>query len=800
MIARLRIAGSVVVGVLGSGLLLFWYARGTSPLLGFVALVPWLLTLERLGWRAALLSGVLMSMAFVAAVFSWFGIAVGNFTGIGGGLATASLIFLAPLMQPQFLAFATLRNAARRRYGAAIAGIAGASAWIACEWWWPKLLGDSLGHGLATATALRQIADLGGVAAITALLLITNDAAARSILAIRTWRSATAWATCAALVPMTMWAYGHWRLSQLQQAFAEPTPWIRIAMVQSNLVDYERQRETLGTYGVVRRVLDRHFELSRDAIEKNGAQALLWSETVYPTTFDQPRSTEGADFDAEIRRFVDSTGVPLLFGSYEVDTLGEYNSAVLLDATGIVGRYRKTHPFPLTEFVPGWLDGPRFRAAFPWAGSWRRGDGARVFPLRAPNGELQIAPLICLDDVHPELALDAARLGAQALISLSNDAWFSASSEGATLHLWVAIFRSIETRLPQLRVTTNGLTAFVDPSGEVLASAAIGDQAVLGGAVPIRNPPVTLMVRWGDWLGGAASLLLLALGAAAWWPQRRRYRPDLHGAVLPGVLRGGVVLLQCIALIGLLWLLAAMLRDGFQVYSLGQLQAYAWLVLAPLLAAHVIRAANTFQARIDGNTLLLQQRGQRIEIPLPAIATLQPWRWPAPGFGVTLRLSAGRTFPLEMRDPLALIAALNSAGISVTTRHCQLSLYAQQRAAARHRWLDHAIVKFALFPLLPALVAFRLHQVIAFGSVFGEYYTYGAWAYLTGLTIWWASWSLGMMLFAAALRCLCEAAAIATFLGARGHASSVRNALEVLQRLVYYMGIPCTMAARLILD
>ena len=120
-------------------------------------------------------------------------------------------------------------------------------------------------------------------------------------------------------------------------------------------------------------------------------------------------------------------------------------------------------------------------------------------PLRTADGrELDVVPLICLDDVRPGLAIDGARLGAQAIVGLSNDSWFTGHPIGARLHLAVAAFRSIETRLPQLRVTTNGLSAFVDPTGEVLASTAMGDRAVLAGEVPLRDPPSTLMVRWGD--------------------------------------------------------------------------------------------------------------------------------------------------------------------------------------------------------------------------------------------------------------------------------------------------------------
>ena len=59
-------------------------------------------------------------------------------------------------------------------------------------------------------------------------------------------------------------------------------------------------------------------------------------------------------------------------------------------------------------------------------------------------------------------------------------------------------------------------------------------------------------------------------------------------------------------------------------------------------------------------------------------------------------------------------------------------LLARTRAAVPHGRLDHPLVKFVLLPLLLAIPAFRLHQHIAFGSSFGEFYSFGLAAYLAG--------------------------------------------------------------------
>lgn len=805
-----------LAGILATAALLGLYARGGPAWgLGFVALVPWLLVLDndRTTLRA-LANGALMSVVFVAAVFHWFGAAIGAYTGVGALTATAALLVLAPLLQPQFLAFALVRQWAGRRYGPALRALAAASAWVACERLMPKLLGDTLGHGLFPSAVLRQVADLGGAAGLTALLLLVNEAAAFAIeQRKRGARTLLRPLALGALIVVCMAGYGAMRRADLQAPVANDAPTLRVAMVQANITDYERLRKEIGAYAVVRKVLDTHYELSWSAIRDHDADVLLWSETVYPTSFASPRSEDGAALDREIQGFVDTAGVPLVFGTYDRDGQGEYNAAAFLEpGKGLLGFYRKTYPFPLTEYVPRWLDGPVLRRWLPWVGGWRAGDGARVLPLRSADGrEVNVVPLICLDDVHTDLAIDGARLGAQAIIGMSNDSWFTAYPVGARLHLAVAAFRSIETRLPQVRVTTNGLSAIIDDTGEVLANTSVGDQAVLTAFVSARDPSPTLMVRWGDWVGRAGIVFLLALAAlAAWQALRRRavaapeVEPIIEVVLLTPFWRALSGALRLCAGLGLLWLAFDMLaRIGLQIQSLSQLRLFAAAVLLPTVAAWAIERRFAAQARVEGALWVLDQRRQRIELPLASIAALRPWRLPLPRSGVDVRLAAGPlwTRGLALTRPEALRRMLAATGVPIAWEGRFAAGRAdliQARADAHRRRLDHPLVKFALFPLLLALVAFRLHQVIAFGGAFGEYYSYGLAAYLTGLLIWWASWSVGLMLFAAVLRVAIETVVVLAMALRYAHAAALRDALEWLGRLAFYLGVPAWLAWRLL--
>ena len=801
-----------------TALLSFAYVQGgVAWILGFVALVPWLLSLDAQPTLARTLAGAwAMAVAFTLAVFAWLGSAIGAFTQWGDAAGFALLVVAAPLFQPQFLAFAFARHLAGRRHGVALRALAAAAAWVACEWAVPRLLGDTLGHGLYPSRVLRQAADLGGATGLTWLLLLANEGVAVAIARRRSGaRSIAPPLALAAAVPVLLAAYGATVLSATTAPAGKP---LRLGLVQSNIADYERLRRDHGAAAVVRTVLDTHFAMSYDAVERRHADAVLWSETVYPTTFGHPKSEAGAELDREIRAIVDAAKVPFVFGTYDVDDAGEYNAAAFVEpGRGLLGLYRKTRLFPLTEAVPAWMDGPALRRWLPWAGAWKPGTGARVFPLRLADGrEIPVLPLICLDDVDAQLSVDGARLGAQAILTMSNDAWFTEHPQGAALHQAVAAFRSIETRLPQFRVTTNGYSAVIDATGSVVAGTRMGEQTLVIGDVLVRAPPRTLMVAWGDWVGRAAALGLALLAALAAW---RRWGlgdagtaaplPDVlelpvDVAVLPGAARLAAGALRVFARGGLLCMIAAVLLGdvAWQSNAFAQIRVFVAAFLVPEAAAWCVLRAFRARASLEDGALVLASGARRLVLPLADVATVAAWRLPIPGPGLSVRLASDARWGYGLALPRtdAFARALAAAGVTLarTPAASAAERYARARQAPRPGLLQHPGVKFGLLPLLLAMPAFRLHQHIAYGSTFGEYLTFGLRAYATTFALWWAAWTIAVVLCAAAVRTAVEAATLAGVVLAPARAAPARLALERLGLAALYLGLPLWLAARLL--
>jgi apolipoprotein N-acyltransferase len=805
----------MLAGVLASAVMAGVYANG-AWWLGFVAFLPWLRSLDASRTLAdAMLAAYAMSVAFTAAVFFWLGTALGHYADIGAAAGLALLLVVAPLFQPQLFAFALARHVVARRHGRALGAAAGIAAWVATERLVPKLLDDTLGHALYPSHLLRQAADLGGVAGLTVALLLANEALAAA-LANRSGgvRRVARPLALVVLVPVLLAGYG---LATLQ---LEPTPAgkpLRMGLVQSNIVDYERLRRERGAAAVVREVLDVHYAMTYDAVERQHAHAVLWSETVYPTTFGHPKSDAGAELDREILGIVDAAGVPFVFGTYERDDAGEYNAAAFVaPGTGLVGFYRKTRPFPLTEHVPPWLDGPTLRRWLPWSGAWRPGTGARVFPLKLADGrEIPVLPLICLDDMDTGLAIDGARLGAQAIVTMSNDSWFT-DGPGAALHLGAAAFRSIETRLPQFRVTSNGYSAVIDATGRVLAGTRRNERTLVIGDVAVGEPPRTLLVAWGNWVGlaGAAFLALVAVAALLrrWrllGVERRPVKGPSTGfpaqvAVLPRAARLAAAVLRAFARVSLLWMAAAFLlsSDAARTNTLAQIRSFVALFLAPEAAAWCILLAFAARASIAEGLLVLTRGARRIELAARDIVAVEPWRVPLPGIGASIRLASGERWHLQLAnvDPDALEQALSAAGGAPARERppSRAMTYARARLAAPRGPLSRPVLKFVVLPLLLAIPAFRLHQHIAYGSSFGEYYTFGLAAYLATFGLWWAAWAIGVVLCAAVLRALIELATLGVLLMRPARAIDVRYWLDRIGLALLYIGVPSWLLLRVL--
>ena len=258
----------------------------------------------------------------------------------------------------------------------------------------------------------------------------------------------------------------------------------------------------------------------------------------------------------------------------------------------------------------------------------------------------------------------------------------------------------------------------------------------------------------------------------------------IAAAVLMAISRGSLLVLLALL----------MFFDTRLSNQLRLLRVFASFCLAPGIAAWLLERACAVGVLIESGALVLQRRRQRIEIPCDAIDRVAPWTVPLPSGGVWLRLKSGRRFRygLQVADPIALIEALADAGapehVRAASQH-PAAIYARLKNSASRRWY-HPVLKFVVFALVPTLPLFRLHQWIAYGDTFGEYYTYGLQAYLLGCAIYWVAFTIYLVLYAAGLRAVAETIALAAACIAPARAATTRRAVEIAYRILYYGGVP----------
>ncbi|NVO57104.1 apolipoprotein N-acyltransferase [Rhodobacteraceae bacterium B1Z28] len=238
---------------------------------------------------------------------------------------------------------------------------------------------------------------------------------------------------------------------------------------------------------------------------------IVWPETSVPGWLGnaQPHLTVIADA---------AQGTPVFLGIRRWDDPRIYNSMVYLDETGQQnGLYSKHHLAPFGEYVPFGDLLARF-GIYGLAATTGNGFSSGPGPALMDAGKLGRAlPLICYEAVFPQ-DVNGAPGRADFLLQITNDAWFGARS-GPYQHLAQAQMRAIEQGLPMMRSANTGVSAMIDPLGQITASLLLGQAGYVDAVLP-RPHAATFYSRTGDSPSFFALLVLFAM----FWRNARRGR------------------------------------------------------------------------------------------------------------------------------------------------------------------------------------------------------------------------------------------------------------------------------------
>ena len=219
------------------------------------------------------------------------------------------------------------------------------------------------------------------------------------------------------------------------------------------------------------------------------------------------------DFDPDFRKLISSIAsradAAFVTGAVACgQAKAPRNSALLVAPDGSIrARYDKVNLVPFGEFVP-WPFATITNKVSTEAGDFEPGTEVIVPQL----GAHRIGTFICYETVFPNFVRQFANQGAEVLLNISNDSWFG-RTPARYQHLLIARMRAAENRRWLLRVTNNGVTAAIDPAGQIRRSTAEYQEVVA--RMPFGwSKEKTLYTRRGDWF--VAVCALLAAVSAGW--------------------------------------------------------------------------------------------------------------------------------------------------------------------------------------------------------------------------------------------------------------------------------------------
>lgn len=522
--------------ILLSALLLFLTFEPLAlwPLAG-IALVPWFVFLANSKtYFEALKQSLWLCFLFSIITFSWVAYVVHQFGGLPWPLAIIALFLFGLIAQPQFYLAALPLRFLLQKIGTKQSlhhsrscpwtilglGLIVALFYAGLDWTLPKLFVDTLGHSLFYATKLKQAADIGGPGFLTFILLLVNVAVFTAYFRLKNRGEPAIWGALISALPVAVVAittliatnlYGKYRLDQLADRLAHPRKKVVTAAIQANIGDIEKLASEKGYRQASERVMRAYYDLSDEALKLTPKpQVLLWPETAYPSTFRSPETSDDFARDKAMESWTSDRKVPIAFGGYDRDMRDlSYNAVFFLEPDGTDTRYTKTILIPFGEYIPGFELFPQLRKLFPMIGFFGKGPGSVIREI----GGMKTQPVICYEVLFPNFTRDAVVKGAEVILNFTNDSWFGPI--GAPFyHLHLASFRSIETRVPQLRSTNTGFSALILPDGSIARQTKLYEPEILNVEIPLIEPIPTLMVSLGDWFGKTAlafSLVIIAV-------------------------------------------------------------------------------------------------------------------------------------------------------------------------------------------------------------------------------------------------------------------------------------------------
>ncbi len=507
------------------------------PIFAYVAFVPLFILIRRVSFRASFLWGAFYGLLSYCLFTYWLGVFHPLAIYVIGSLYFFYLMLAVPVLKLADMVFP--------KFGYVV-------QWLAwCGYEYLKTLGFNgysygvIGYSQWSWPVMIQIASIFGVWGVSALVTfpsawIAAGVKARARDSVRSWFSSFPAFARKHAIPAILWCFaliGTIAYGLLSPLDYSKEPSVKIALAQPNSDPWH------GGISAYRRDYRTLTRLSEEALAANpDVKLVVWPETGFIPRIDwhyrYREDMESFELVSQLLNWVNEFPVPVVLGNDDAvkgrtqdgtwDRV-DYNAVfVFYPGQNVIppdpARYRKMHLVPFTEYFP-------YRKLFPWVYDllvkndthfWEKGSDPVVFTV----GDLKFSTPICFEDTFGDISRAFVNNGARAIVNLTNDAW-AKSLPCQYQHLSMAVFRTVENRVPLVRSTASGQTCVVDPNGKILAMAEPFAETYLVASIPVLSAHrQTLYEKWGDAFGAASAALAAALILAGLLTKLRHIRDN----------------------------------------------------------------------------------------------------------------------------------------------------------------------------------------------------------------------------------------------------------------------------------
>lgn len=254
----------------------------------------------------------------------------------------------------------------------------------------------------------------------------------------------------------------------------------------------------------------KHVEIS-NASDKTNIAAIIWPETAVPYVMDGSQQLM-----QELQKAVPPHGV-LITGAMRIKYQDEqrsvakniWNSVFTLDQSGVINYYDKHHLVPFGEYVPFAKYLPFVEKITGGGEGFGEGEGPQTLATQA----FTFSPLICYEIIFPDKIIDKSNRP-DLLVNVTNDAWFGTSS-GPFQHFDMSKMRAVEYGIPLARAANTGITAFIDPLGQVIKRIDLNQEGFIDVNL-VNKLDETFFSRFNYWpllLGALVIMAFLLISA-----------------------------------------------------------------------------------------------------------------------------------------------------------------------------------------------------------------------------------------------------------------------------------------------